>query len=556
METVNIASQISAMADKMPYKRAVVFPAGRDRAGRVAYTHLTFAQLDRLSGEYARGLTAVGIGRGCKTLLMVKPSLDFFALVFALFKAGAVPVMIDPGMGIDRMLHCIRASGPEAFIGIPAAHAMRVFRPAFFRSVKHYVTVGRRWFWGGATLRRLARRGAGDPLSAARTGEDELAAVLFTTGSTGPAKGVEYTHGMFARQCRMIAEIYGVGADDIDLPAFPLFSLFSVGLGMTAVIPDMDATRPAAVDPRKIIEAVHNQGCTFSFGSPALWAKVSQYCADHGVKLPTLRKVLMAGAPVAARTHDNLLNKILPPGAETHTPYGATESLPVADMPGAEVLAETAGLTAQGKGTCVGRVVAGVELKIIRYIDAPIADISQIEELPQGQVGEIIVRGANVTRAYHRLPEATARQKIKDGDTVWHRIGDLAYLDEKGRIWFCGRAAHRVVTAAGEMYSVCCEAVFNQVPGVRRSALVGLGQPPAQTPAIIIERETPENGRDVAEAELRPRLLTAAAANPLTQNIREFLFHPGFPVDIRHNAKINREQLAEWAAAQVGLPRG
>lgn len=546
MTTANIASQMTAMAARSPYKRAVVFPAGRDAAGRVTYSHLTFSQLDALSGEYARGLSEYGIGRGVKTLLMVRPSLDFFALVFALFKAGAVPVMIDPGMGLSRLLHCVQAAAPEALIGIPPAQAVRALRPRFFRSVRRHVTVGRRWFWGGRTLAQIAAAGKGRPLAAIEPEAGELAAVLFTTGSTGPAKGVEYTHGMFARQCAMISDIYGVGADDIDLPAFPLFSLFSVGLGMTAVIPDMDATRPAKVDPRKIIEAVTNQGCTFSFGSPALWARVSQYCVDHGVKLPTLRKVLMAGAPVPARTHDNLLNHVLAPGAETHTPYGATESLPVADMSGAEVLAETAAKTAAGGGVCVGRPVAGVELKIIRYVDAPLASINDVEFLPQGEIGEIIVRGANVTRAYHLLPAATSRQKIPDGDSVWHRVGDLARLDAKGRIWFCGRAAHRVTTLTRDYYSVCAEAVLNQVPGVRRTALVGIGKAPEQTPAIVVETERPLD--DAARVALTRALAAAAEASPVTRGIARFLFHPGFPVDIRHNAKINREELAVWAA--------
>ena len=296
----NIARQLDDMAALYPQKRAVVFPYARDRKGNVAYTHLTFSELSRLSSEYAAGFEAYGITRGVKTLVMLRPSLDFFAVVFALFKVGAVPVLIDPGMGIQRLLQCIASVRPEAMIGIEVAHLMRLLRRKYFTSVKYAVTAGRCWLWSGRTLDNI--RLPGKTFVTAATREDELAAILFTTGSTGPAKGVEYEHGMFAAQCRIIRDTYKIGAEDIDLPTFPLFALFSVGLGMTAVIPDMDPTAPAKVDPVKIVEAINKQGCTFSFGSPALWGRVSGYCVKNGIKLPSLRKILMAGAPVPPLT--------------------------------------------------------------------------------------------------------------------------------------------------------------------------------------------------------------------------------------------------------------
>lgn len=544
----NIALRLRAAARRSPDKRAVVLPAGRDRAGRVTYSHLTFSQLEELSDSYARGLREYGIGRGVRTLVMVRPGLEFFALVFALFKTGAVPVLIDPGMGLERMLHCIRAAAPEAMVAIPPAHVVRLLRPGFFRTVRRFITVGRRWLWGGLDLQELAISGM--PFEIADTAENELAAILFTTGSTGPAKGVEYEHGMFLRQCEIIERTYGIGPDDIDLPTFPLFALFSVGLGMTAVIPDMDPTRPAQVDPRRIVEAIRNQGCTFSFGSPALWGRVSEYCVRNGLRLPSLRKVLLAGAPVPPQTHENLLRRVLLEGAETHTPYGATESLPACDMRGSEVLRETAELTRQGRGFCVGRPVDGVEVEIIRLTEEPLANWDAGLVLPQGRVGEIAVKGRNVTKAYYNLPRQTELAKIKDGAEVWHRIGDLGYKDEKGRVWFCGRKAHRVEMAQGLMYSVCCEAIFNAHTQVRRSALVGLGERPAQTPAIIIELHEPKLPQSEL-ARIRQELLALGGASELTRAIRTVFFHPSFPVDIRHNAKINREELARWAADQA-----
>lgn len=539
----NIAEQLSSIASQLPHKRAVVFPHGRGGDKRLAYTHLTFAQLDQLSGEYARGLHDYGIQRGGKTLLMVKPSLDFFALVFALFKIGAVPVLIDPGMGVNRLLHCIQAAKPTALIGIPLAHLLRILRPRFFREITHNVTVGRKFFWGGVTLKKIH---ATEILPAAETLPDELAAILFTTGSTGPAKGVEYTHRIFARQCQLIKEIYGVNATDIDLPTFPLFGLFSVALGMTAIIPEMDPTRPAKANPQKIIEAINNHGCTFSFGSPALWGKVAQYCVDKKIKLPTLRRVLMAGAPVPPAVHDHLLNHVLVNGAETHTPYGATESLPICNLQGAEILRETATQTAQGKGHCVGYVVNGVVLKIVEITDAPIKNINDAKNLPTGAIGEIIVCGENVTRAYYNLPDATARAKIIDGENIWHRLGDAGYFDKQGRVWFCGRVAHRVLIdhngATEILYSVCCEAIFNQHSQVKRCALVGISERGKQTPIIVIEPRAKLTTEQ--QTKLFAELLSLAQKNPLTTVIKDFVIRKILPTDIRHNAKINRELLA------------
>ena len=193
---MNIASHLTQMAKLQPYKRAVVYPSGRDEDGRVTYSQLTFRQLDMESDCLAHGLESIGIGRGIRTVLMVPPSLNFFTLTFALFKTGAIPVVVDPGMGIQRMLACLKGSKPEAFIGIPKAHAFRVMHPASFRTVRTCITVGTRWFWGGHALKNL-RLTPWQPFPVVTTLKDETAAILFTTGSTGPAKGAVYTHGNF-----------------------------------------------------------------------------------------------------------------------------------------------------------------------------------------------------------------------------------------------------------------------------------------------------------------------------------------------------------------------
>ena len=227
----NVARHLPHVARQYPYRRAVVSPHGRDRMGRTAYTHLTFDQLDRLSSAYAHGLTELGIGRGTRVLLMVRPGLDFIALTFALLKTGSIPVLIDPGMGWTAFLRCVARVEPEAFIGVPAAHLLRRLRPRPFRSVRTAVTLGPHRIGRTPRRRDLLRTGR-DHFPVADTGGDDTAAILFTSGSTGPAKGVIYTHAIFDAQIRVIRDLYGITPEDVDLPCFPLFALFSTAMGI------------------------------------------------------------------------------------------------------------------------------------------------------------------------------------------------------------------------------------------------------------------------------------------------------------------------------------
>lgn len=544
---INISSHLSEMAEIHPHKRAVVCPAGWDSQGRVAYAHLTFQQLERESDCLAHGLEKNGITRGTRTVLMVMPSIDFFVLTFALFKTGAVPVVVDPGMGIGRMLRCLEQSQPEAFIGIPKAHLMRRIFPRYFKTVDVAITVGRRWLWGGLTLDSVYQR----PWKAfprAKTGADETAALLFTTGSTGPAKGVVYTHGVFDAQVRHIRSHFNITAEEIDLPTFPLFALFDPALGMTAIIPDMDPTKPASVQPEKIIEAAENHGVTNMFASPALLNRVGSYGKAHGIKLPSFKRVISAGAPVYP---DNIeqFSHLLPEGAEIHTPYGATEAVPLISIGSKEILSETRQLSEKGYGLCVGRPLAGLEVRIITIVDDVIATWDDGLIIADGDIGEIVAKGDLVTRQYYRDTLAESLAKIADGDDVWHRMGDLGWCDSKGRIWFCGRKDHRVVSDNGTLFTIPCEAIFNTHPRVLRSALVGVGQRPNQAPVICIELEKDRGG--YGKKVIRAELLQLAGEHALTREIDTILFHHRFPVDIRHNAKIFREKLAKWAGKKI-----
>ncbi|MDR1518843.1 MAG: AMP-binding protein [Planctomycetota bacterium] len=545
----NLAARLRDHAARFPEKPAVILCRGPGKSGQLRIASHSFAELERDSDAAARGLLAAGVGRGCVTLVMLRPSFAFFSCFFALLKIGAVPALIDPGMGVARLLECVRRLAPAALVGVPAAHLVRLLRPGCFPGLRTAVTVGRRWLWGGQSWERL-RRFDSAPFPLAGMGDGDLAAILFTTGSTGPAKGVEYTHAALGRQIDILSWTFGITPEDRDAAAFPGFSLFSIALGMTAVVPDLDPTRPGQVHPPNIIAPIRELGCTFSFGSPTLWDRVSAYAERGGVRLPSLRRVVMAGAPIPAVVHRRLLGGTLPPEGGTFTPYGATEVMPAACLDGREALAETAGLTLAGRGVCVGRPVPEVRVEIIRIDDGPIPEWDAALLAPPGEIGEIVVLADHASRHYHRLPAADALAKIADGGRFWHRMGDVGWLDGKGRLWFCGRKSHRVRTPAGDLFTVCCEAIFNQSPEAARSALIGLpGADGFAKPALVVEpiRKIPRPARRAAA----DALFRLGQANQLTRDIRLLFFHPRLPTDIRHNAKIRREDLAIWAAGRL-----
>jgi acyl-CoA synthetase (AMP-forming)/AMP-acid ligase II len=599
-DNANIARHLRLMAASQPDTPALKIPRGRTPAGAIDYLSLSFRELAAEADAWTARLQARGVRRGDRTLVMVRPGLPLIAAVFGLFQLGAVPVIIDPGMGLKSFLACVARSHPRVLVGIPMARLLRHLFRGSFRTVEITVPVS-----GSLTARLTAQSQISNlKFEIVNSAAADLAAVLFTSGSTGAPKGVCYEHGMFEAQVRLIREAYNIQPGEVDLPMLPIFALFNPALGMTTIVPEIDASRPATVDPAKIVQAIQQEKVTNSFGSPTLWSKIGAHCQAHGITLPSLRRVLCAGAPVPAALWQGSAAWL--PNGELHSPYGATESLPVATISSTEIAALRPGECqlsadtpstanpdpaspefhllsetldrASRLGTCVGRPLPGMAVRIIAISDAPIATLSNARELPPGGIGEIIVRGPVVTKEYDALPEATAAAKIagtsdrfqatsdkgrRDTSTtsldtsnlalgtslarsaeVWHRMGDCGRLDTEGRLWFCGRKVERVITTTETFFTEPCEIVFRRHPKVKRCALIGLGEPGRQEPAIVIEWHggTEETSARAVE------LAQLAASSPDTSGIRRFYYHPSFPVDVRHNAKIHRLQLARWAA--------
>jgi acyl-CoA synthetase (AMP-forming)/AMP-acid ligase II len=544
----NVGAYLPDMARKQPESLAVAVAIGRNPDGTGRYATLTAAELDRRSDRIAHALVDIGIGEGVRTVLMVKPSLEFFALTFAMLKVGAIPVMVDPGMGTKNLGRCLADARPNAFIGIPKAHVARLVLGWAKKTLKVRVTVGRRLFWGGHTLASLEAGAPEDPFPVLDPDPDQTAAILFTSGSTGVPKGVVTPFRVFSAQVDALRDVYGIEPGERDLATFPLFALFGPALGMASIVPDMDASRPGASDPELLFQAFSDFECTNLFASPALIDKLGRYCADRGHELASLRRAISAGAP-ASNPALETFQRCLPAGVEVLTSYGATESLPVAYLGSEAILRETRHLTDQGAGVCVGAPIAGMHVRILPIDEQPIERWSDDLPLPDGEIGEITVRGPVVTPEYFEQPKATRLAKIPGTDgSLWHRMGDVGYLDGSGRLWMCGRKGHRIETAESTLFTIPCEAVFNVHPGVRRSALVGVWRGDGTEPVLCVEKEpTALHGEPLLTREL----LDIAQGHDHTREIATILFHDSFPVDVRHNAKIFREKLAEWATEKL-----
>lgn len=506
------------------------------------YGRYSFRELDCHRQDFASRLIGAGIGPGDRVMLMVRPSMEFICLTFALFSIGAVVILIDPGMGYRNLLRCISSVRPDILVAIPKGVLFSRLFPRPFQSVHKRICVGPSFGLLGKSLSSLKPMEVSLQSFIAAT--DDPAAIIFTTGSTGSPKGVQYTHGIFHAQLKLIRDYYGIGPGEVDQPAFPLFALFSTALGARAVLPDMDPTRPAQVDPKRFIRTLIDEQVTYSFGSPAIWNVVSRYCLEHEINLP-VKKILMAGAPVSGELVQRV-SRIIADGGDIHTPYGATESLPIASIGGREIVENCRPLTRKGKGVCVGRPLPEITIRIIRPVDGAIDDWQGAQQLGVREIGEIVVKGPVVTRAYDHNAEETRLAKIKEGDSFRHRMGDMGYFDDQGRLWFCGRKAHVVHTGTGPLYTICCEGIFNTHPQVVRSALVGVGRPGAQKPVLLVEKKD-----GTKESVLLAELLVMAKEHELTRSISIFFVHPEFPVDIRHNAKIFREKLAIWAGKRL-----
>ncbi len=538
MENKNIALKLPLLAQKRPQDCAVTAPTNSKPPFQ--YESLTFQELDHLSLRYAHGLIQSGLRAGDKVLMFVRPSVRFSAIAFALFRAGLIPVFIDPGMGRKNLLNAIEQIQPDGMVAEPEVHLLSLIFPRAFKGLKVKVTTGNFTWKKMVSIKDFQTNDNSLPQMAMVSNKD-TAAILFTSGGTGIPKGVRYTHKIFNAQVERLKEMFSLGAKEVDLPGFPLFSLFTITMGMKSAIPAMNPSKPAQCDPKNLIANIFDHQATFVAGSPAIWKRVAHYCLENNITLPSVKYLVMFGAPVSLTLHRDL-KKILPNG-DTYTPYGATECLPVSCLSGEEILNLYQDKMKKGHGTCVGKAVPETTIKIAPITEEALEQ-ENFEWLPPMQLGEICVKTDTVTPEYVGMPEKTKLAKIKAKDgKLWHRMGDLGYLDHEGVLWFCGRKSHRIEYHSKVLPSITHEAFFLENEDIEKVAFIGPVINQVLTPSLVIE--TKRSMRPRERELLKTKLQEIAKQNIKDFEIRDFYFAKSFPVDVRHNIKIDRLKLKD-----------
>jgi acyl-CoA synthetase (AMP-forming)/AMP-acid ligase II len=539
------AEEVRQRLENAPAARRIVI-ARRSFLGRIEYRTHDYGELCQASQSVAAGLRRRGVVPGTRTLVLVKPGFDFFTVLLALLDAGAVPVLIDPGIGTRQMMRCIRDARVEAMIAEPRAFLLRLLRPAHFSFLKAAVSTGSIRVPGAIPLGEL--RIAAEPAQPARRAPDDVAMIGYTSGSTGPSKGVAMTYENLAAAAEMFRALGG-DDDGMDLIALPPLALVSILQARSLVMPDLDYRRLASARPEDLVDAIRTHRVTTCFGSPIVYRNLARHCVEHGIQLESVKRAFCAGAPVPLDTLRQF-SKILPPASDLVTPYGATEAMPLCAIGAREILRETAHATESGAGVCIGRPLDGTHVKVIRLTDGVIEQWDPSLELAPGRIGELVVQGPQVTAHYLDDPRATRRAKIvetrPDGtEVIWHRMGDLGRFDPAGRVWFCGRTQHVVRKRGKSFYPVCVEGLFNSEPDIHRTALVGYDTKRGHELALVVEPESRPSRSAWRHRAEELRAIARRHGIPLTRVI----LHPRpLPTDRRHNSKIDRLALARWAA--------
>jgi acyl-CoA synthetase (AMP-forming)/AMP-acid ligase II len=536
----NVATYLSSTAKEWSDQPALVSGAVRPK-----FLPLSFSQLDHAVDGAVSELIKSGISAGDKTLLFVNPGPGLIIWAFALFRLGAIPVVIDPGMGVRSFLSCIQRTKPNAMVGISRAFWLSRLLPRSFRTVRNRYLV-RPGFY---TLNKKEE----PSYIPNATSPDALAAIVFTSGSTGIPKGVRYLHRTFDAQINALKNVFGMEAGEVDLTTLPIFGLFNPALGITSVLPDIDPRRPAQADPAKLVRSLLDYDVTTAFASPVIGKKVANECQNFRTSLNKIKRFFLAGAPVPPSLAEQL-NQCIPHG-RVIVPYGATEALPVSSTDSSEI-SDYKSSTLEGKGSLVGTPIPGAKVRILDITHAPLPDYpGDFDGLEQGVVGEICVSGKMVTAGYDRMPGATCDARFKIGKAEYHRMGDLGYIDEQKRLRFLGRKAECVRTANGLIETERCEPAISQLSFVQRCALIGLGESPRQEPCMVVE-PVRSQVRQFGEIVLRRKILEACQDFFPEFQIQRVFFEKKIPVDARHNAKIHRLALSrKWSRWVARKPK-
>jgi acyl-coenzyme A synthetase/AMP-(fatty) acid ligase/pimeloyl-ACP methyl ester carboxylesterase len=519
---------------------AVIQPA---RHGTGEVRRVSWKQLNDRVGRLAAGLHDMGVRKGDRVSLLITPGATLTAVVYACLQIGAVVVVADAGLGVKGLGRAIKGAWPDYIIGEP--RGLAAARALGWPGV-HISTIRLRpslaaVLGATASLREVMASGAQESLPPA-PGPSDIAAILYTSGSTGPAKGVVYTHGQLSAVRDVLQNTFSITSEDGLVTGFAPFALLGPALGARSSTPEMDVSSPRTLTAHAVAAALQATQGNVVFLSPAAILNVIATADDLDERdresLRRVRTVLSTGAPVSEPLLASLV--LLMPHASAHAIYGMTECLLVSDI----TLEEMRGSPADrihNDGINVGRPIGNVRVRI-SPLDSYGRSTLPPTDLP-AVLGEILISAPHLKDHYDRL-WLNDREALRDSPSGehWHRTGDVGHLDVDGRLWIEGRLAHVMVTASGPIAPVGIEQSIETVKDVRRAAVVGVGPHGLQQLVAVVETEPRAHRAELVAPSLAARV-RSATTHPL---VAIFSVNQ-LPTDIRHNSKIDRVRLSAWA---------
>lgn len=545
----NIAGALRWQAERRAGATAIHCPGAR-HVGAKKNSSYTFLEFNELTNAYARGLEENGIGTGDRVLLMADPGLPLTVMIIALFKLGAVPVLVSPGMSPEGLAKCFEETEPKAFVGSPRANLQRKMKGWGKPTCQLSISTGRSIPGVATGMKALYKIGMGDSREIFHHSmPGDIAAISFTAGNDGAPKCVAHQHGQISAQADVMRETFDIEANEVSLSTHPLFTVFDPALNVVSAVIDVDNSQPDQADAKRLVQAIEAYKVSNLCLSPALMKTLAEHVKQEDIKLPLVRRIITFSATPRMEVIASLENA-LHDEARIYTAYGSAECFPATVVTNHDVDSTVEEMMESGEGVCVGQPADNTEVKVIGPSDGKYKSMLDAPVLPPGMVGEIIVRGPHCSTKYWNQEEQTTHASIPDesGDS-WHRMGDMGSIDGNGRLWYCGRKSQRINTGEETLYPDQAEALFNQHPDVRHTALVGVGPTGRQMPVLCIELR--HKLRPADNERVHFDLLQLAQSCGLTRSVRTVLFHPGFPTDPLNSAAIPRAALSEWAAGKV-----
>ncbi|HEV8378904.1 MAG TPA: AMP-binding protein [Tepidisphaeraceae bacterium] len=515
---MNIARILSTIAEERPKETAIIESArGRERK-------TSFGELEIAARCAAAMLAADGLRAGDHALILQPMSAQLYVALLAVFRLGAIAMVLDPSAGPKHVERCCTIQPPKALIASKRAHWLRLWISGL-RKIPLKYSIGGRFLF----TRRWERFLKFHPNASMHACDLDTPALLtFTSGSTAQPKAAVRSHGLLLAQRTALKEALNLEPGQGDLTTLPIFLLANLASGVCSIIPCADLRKVGQIDPVPVVRQIETGQPQSTVASPAFLERLADHCITNRIILWSFQRIFTGGAPVFPKLMRKL--KQMAPQSQIIAVYGSTEAEPIAHIGFDEMTDADFAAMQNGKGLFAGVPVPQINLKILRQQwGRPIADYSESNFAkdcqPANQPGEIVVHGDHVLRGYLN-GIGDQETKFRVGSRVWHRTGDAGYLDDRGRLWLLGRCEARIEDNRGELYPFAVECAAQEHPAVRRAALVAVG---GQRILAI------ECSEEMNMAELQKSLAWAQLDS--IRNLKDI------PVDKRHNAKVDYPEL-------------